>query len=106
MQIIGLEHSFAVVTWGTQGVASAVRPGSDQFIAEAGAKLPFGRLLDPVEIARSVVSLTSPGSGILTGSIGDYDQSIAGRSDSGPQPNGRVPDPDVSEKTQRLRGNK
>ena len=74
-------------------MASVIGPGSDRFLAEAGAKLPFGRLLDPVEIARAAVFLLSPDSGIMTGSIVDNDQSVLGCSDSGPQPSGRVPDP-------------
>ena len=76
-------------------MASVIGPGSDRFLAEAGAKLPFGRLLDPVEIARAAVFLATPESGIMTGSVVDYDQSVVGCSDSGPQPNGRLPDPDV-----------
>ncbi|MER9856388.1 MULTISPECIES: SDR family oxidoreductase [unclassified Mesorhizobium] len=73
-------------------MASVIGPGSEKFLAEAGTKLPFGRLLDPVEIARAAVFLVSPESGIMTGSLVDYDQSILGCSDSGPQPAARVPD--------------
>lgn len=73
-------------------MASVIGPGSDRFLAEAGAKLPFGRLLDPAEIARAAVFLVSPDSGIMTGSLVDYDQSVLGCSDSGPQPAARVPD--------------
>lgn len=73
-------------------MASVIGSGSDKFLAEAGAKLPFGRLLDPAEIARAAVFLVSPESGIMTGSLVDYDQSILGCSDSGPQPAATVPD--------------
>jgi NAD(P)-dependent dehydrogenase (short-subunit alcohol dehydrogenase family) len=74
-------------------MASVIGPNSDEFLANAATKLPFGRLLDPVEIARAAVFLVSPDSGIMTGSIVDFDQTILGCSDSGPQPAARVPDP-------------
>lgn len=73
-------------------MASWIGSASEKILAEAGAKLPFGRLLDPAEIARAAVFLVSPDSGIMTGSVVDYDQSILGCSDSGPQPAARVPD--------------
>ena len=74
-------------------MAKVIGPGSDAFLEEAGAKLPFGRLLDPAEIARAIAFLVSGESGIMTGSVVDFDQSILGCSDSGPQPGGRVIDP-------------
>jgi glucose 1-dehydrogenase len=44
---------------------------SDEFIKKAGAKLPWGRLAQPEEIARGVVFLCDPASDYLTGtSIG------------------------------------
>jgi len=49
--------------------------------AEAG--MPFGRLLKPEEVARAVAFLASEESGMMTGSIVDFDQSVQG---AGPQP--------------------
>ena len=49
--------------------------------AEAG--MPFGRLLKPEEVARVVAFLASEESGMMTGSIVDFDQSVQG---AGPQP--------------------
>lgn len=53
--------------------------------AEAGQ--PFGRLLKPDEVARAIAFLASDESGLMTGSVVDFDQSVAG---AGPQP---VPPP-------------
>jgi NAD(P)-dependent dehydrogenase (short-subunit alcohol dehydrogenase family) len=47
------------------------------------AAQPFGRLLKPDEVARAVAFLASDESGMMTGSIVDFDQSVMG---GGPQP--------------------
>ena len=52
--------------------------------AEAG--LPFGRMLKTDEVARAVGYLASDESGMMTGSIVDFDQSILGCYESPPQP--------------------
>ena len=54
--------------------------------AEAGKALPWGRLIDPAEVARAVAFLCSQESGLMTGSVIEYDQSIWGGYDSGPAP--------------------
>jgi NAD(P)-dependent dehydrogenase (short-subunit alcohol dehydrogenase family) len=56
---------------------------------EAEANQPFGRLLKPEEVARAVAFLASDESGMMTGSIVDFDQSVIG---GGPQP---IPPVDV-----------
>ncbi|MFN0191146.1 MAG: SDR family oxidoreductase [Aestuariivirga sp.] len=48
--------------------------------AEAGR--PFGRLLKPEEIARACAYLSSEESGLMTGSIIDFDQQVRGAADS------------------------
>lgn len=53
---------------------------------EAEAKLPTGRLLKVDEVARAVTFLASDESGLMTGSIIDFDQSILGCYESAPQP--------------------
>ncbi len=58
--------------------------------AEAGQ--PFGRLLKPAEVARAVAYLASDESGMMTGSIIDFDQQVLGAQDSAPHPTGRLPD--------------
>jgi len=55
----------------------------DEWLAQAEAAMPFGRLLKPEEVARAVAFLASDESGMMTGSIVDFDQSVIG---AGPQP--------------------
>lgn len=49
-----------------------------QFIDRQAAALPFERLLDPVEVARAVTFLASEDSGMMTGSVIQFDQSVWG----------------------------
>ncbi len=61
--------------------------GAD-WLEEAEARQPFGRLIKPHEVAAAVAFLASDDAGVMTGSIVDYDQSIMGagpRSRSRPQ---------------------
>lgn len=59
------------------------------WLEEAAAKQPFGRLLNPMEVARAVAFLSSSESGLMTGSMINFDQSIWGAYDESPAP--RVP---------------
>ena len=52
----------------------------------AEAAQPTGRLLKPAEAARAVAFLASEESGMMTGSIIDFDQSVAGCYEAPPQP--------------------
>ena len=61
--------------------------GGKDWLADAEAAQPFGRLLKPAEVARTIVYLASEESGMLTGCLIDLDQSVIG---AGPQP---VPPP-------------
>jgi NAD(P)-dependent dehydrogenase (short-subunit alcohol dehydrogenase family) len=54
-----------------------------EWLAAAEAAQPFGRLLKPLEVARAVAFLASAESGMMTGSVVDFDQSVMG---GGPQP--------------------
>lgn len=58
----------------------------DGWKEEAEAKLPMGRLLKVDEVARAVAFLASDESGLMTGSIIDFDQSVLGCYESAPQP--------------------
>lgn len=61
--------------------------GADpNWLAEAAGKQPFGRLIDPNEVARAVAFLACDESGLMTGSMVDYDQSVWGAYDASPQP--------------------
>lgn len=59
---------------------------SPNWLAEAAAAQPFGRLIDPQEVARAVAFLSSEESGLMTGSMVNFDQSIWGAYDASPQP--------------------
>ena len=58
----------------------------DDWLEKASAAQPFGRLIDPREVARAVAFLSSDESGLLTGSTINYDQSIWGAYDTAPHP--------------------
>ena len=62
------------------------------WLAKAAAAQPFGRLLEPREVARMVAFLCSDESGMMTGSVVDFDQSVAGAYDDPPQPAARLAD--------------
>ncbi len=60
---------------------------SDDWLEKAEREQPFGRLLKPTEVARSVAFLLSDESGMMTGAIIDFDQGVIGCGDTGtPQP--------------------
>jgi NAD(P)-dependent dehydrogenase (short-subunit alcohol dehydrogenase family) len=59
---------------------------SDDWLAQAGAAQPFGRLIEPEEAARAVAFLASGESGLMTGSMVNYDQSVWGAFDDAPHP--------------------
>ncbi|MEM8728544.1 MAG: SDR family oxidoreductase [Pseudomonadota bacterium] len=52
--------------------------GDPDWEAKARADLPFGRLIDPKEVARAILFLASEDAGIMTGSVIQYDQSVWG----------------------------
>ena len=59
---------------------------SDDWLVEANAAQPFGRLIDPAEAARAVAFLASAESGLMTGSMVNFDQSVWGGFDAPPHP--------------------
>ncbi|MBO9433755.1 SDR family oxidoreductase [Ruegeria sp. R13_0] len=52
--------------------------GDPNWEEKARANLPFGRLLDPDEVARAVLWMASDDSGMMTGAVVHYDQSVWG----------------------------
>lgn len=52
--------------------------GDPEWLRKAEARQPFGRLLKPDEVARAIAFLASDESGMMTGAIVDFDQSVAG----------------------------
>jgi NAD(P)-dependent dehydrogenase (short-subunit alcohol dehydrogenase family) len=63
--------------------------GDPDWEKKAVAGLPFGRLLDPKEVARAVLWMSSEDSGMLTGAVIHFDQSVWGGYD------GQAPAPSV-----------
>jgi NAD(P)-dependent dehydrogenase (short-subunit alcohol dehydrogenase family) len=53
----------------------------DDWLQEAEAGRPFGRLLKPEEVARGICYLASGESGMMTGASIDLDQTIPGVGD-------------------------
>jgi NAD(P)-dependent dehydrogenase (short-subunit alcohol dehydrogenase family) len=56
------------------------------WLEQAAAAQPNGRLVDPLEVARAVAFLCSAESGLMTGSVIEYDQSVWGGFDGAPHP--------------------
>jgi NAD(P)-dependent dehydrogenase (short-subunit alcohol dehydrogenase family) len=68
-------------------IQRAEHPASADWRAAAGASLPFGRLILPDEAARAIAWLASEESGLMTGALIDFDQSVPGAGDvSRPEP--------------------
>lgn len=60
--------------------------GDPDFIDRAAAKQPFGRLLDPAEVARAVLWMSSEDAGMMTGAVIHFDQSVWGGYEATPTP--------------------
>ncbi|SPH24726.1 Sorbitol dehydrogenase [Defluviimonas aquaemixtae] len=67
----------------------AKESGDPEFIDRQAASMPFGRLLEPDEVAKAVTFLASGDSGMMTGSVIQFDQSVWGAYD------GQAPTPSV-----------
>jgi NAD(P)-dependent dehydrogenase (short-subunit alcohol dehydrogenase family) len=65
-------------TEGEDVVQRRFHGAQDGWLSEAGRELPAGRLGDPDEIADMIVYLLSDGSGVVTGSVIDWDQTVIG----------------------------
>jgi NAD(P)-dependent dehydrogenase (short-subunit alcohol dehydrogenase family) len=50
----------------------------DDWLAKAEAAQPMGQLVKPAQLARLITYMLSPQAGVMTGSLVDYDQNIAG----------------------------
>ncbi len=65
-------------TPGEDAIQKRFHGASDDWLAKAEAAQPFGRLVKPSEAAGVVAFLLSDRSGLMTGSIIDFDQSVVG----------------------------
>jgi NAD(P)-dependent dehydrogenase (short-subunit alcohol dehydrogenase family) len=70
-------------TPGEATVQKTYHDAPDDWVAEAEAKLPAGRLLKPQEVARAIAFLAGRESGMMTGSLVDFDQQVLGAQESG-----------------------
>jgi NAD(P)-dependent dehydrogenase (short-subunit alcohol dehydrogenase family) len=68
-------------TEGEDAIQRAAHGASDGWAEEAGSRLPSGRLGEPAQIADMVVFLLSDASGVVTGSVIDWDQIVIGAVD-------------------------
>ena len=71
-------------TDGEDRIQKRYHGATDDWALRAGQELPVGRLIDPAEVAKAVAFLVSDDSGIMTGSIINFDQSVWGASDGAP----------------------
>lgn len=72
---------------GEDRIMKTYHGAQDNWLDEAARQLPFGRLIDPAEVARAVAFLSSDESGLMTGSMVEYDQSVWGGYEESPRPN-------------------
>lgn len=75
-----------MATPGEDRVMRTFHGAQDGWLDKAARDQPFGRLVDPREVARAVAYLASAESGLMTGSNIDFDQSVDGAYDSAPRP--------------------
>jgi NAD(P)-dependent dehydrogenase (short-subunit alcohol dehydrogenase family) len=68
-------------TPGEHGIQKRAHDASPDWLRQAEAGMPFGRLLKPEEVARAVAFLASGESGLMTGSLVDFDQAVLGAGD-------------------------
>jgi NAD(P)-dependent dehydrogenase (short-subunit alcohol dehydrogenase family) len=71
-------------TPGEHAIQKRAHDAPADWIRDAEAGRPFGRLLKPDEVARAAAFLLSAESGLMTGSLVDFDQSVHGCWDSPP----------------------
>jgi NAD(P)-dependent dehydrogenase (short-subunit alcohol dehydrogenase family) len=65
-------------------VQTRVHDRPENWLEEVSKNQPFGRLIQPDEVARALAFLTSAESGLLTGAVIDFDQTIIGTLDDNP----------------------
>jgi NAD(P)-dependent dehydrogenase (short-subunit alcohol dehydrogenase family) len=70
-----------MATPGEDRIMKTYHGAEDGWLEAAVKTRPFGRLIDPREVARACAFLASDESGLMTGSIIDFDQTVVGVSD-------------------------
>jgi NAD(P)-dependent dehydrogenase (short-subunit alcohol dehydrogenase family) len=77
IRVNGLDIGWTA-TEGEDLVQRTFHDAGDDWREEAGRTLPMGRLGDPADVAAMVVLLLSERSGVVTGSVLDWDQNVFG----------------------------
>ncbi len=65
-------------------VQTKVHGLGEDWLARVSANQPFGRLLSPEDVAKALLFLASDESGLMTGAIVDFDQTVIGTVDDNP----------------------
>jgi hypothetical protein len=73
-------------TPGEDRIMKTYHDADPNWLKNAEAGRPFGRLLKPTEVARAVAYLSSEESGLMTGSIIDFDQQVLGAANATAEP--------------------
>ena len=73
-------------TPGEDRIMKTYHAADADWLKKAEAGRPWGRLLKPEEVARCAAYLSSEESGLMSGSISDFDQQVLGAGDSSADP--------------------
>ena len=65
-------------TPGEDAIQRKYHGAGDDWLEKAEAAQPFGSLVKPAHVARLAAFMLGPASGVMTGSIVDFDQNVAG----------------------------
>lgn len=71
-----------MATPGEDAIQKRYHGGDPAWLAKGAAGRPFGRLLQPEEVARAIAFLSCDESGMMTGSLVDFDQTVNGAYDN------------------------
>jgi NAD(P)-dependent dehydrogenase (short-subunit alcohol dehydrogenase family) len=75
-------------TPGEDRIMKTYHAAEDGWLKKAEAGRPWGRLLKPDEVARAAAYLSTEESGLMSGSIIDFDQQVLGAAEAIPEPPG------------------
>ena len=86
----GIRVNALAIGWmdtpGEDMIQRAYHAGGDDWLQKAEQEQPFGRLLKPREVARAIAFLACDESGMMTGTVVDFDQSVRGAGSVGKPP--------------------
>ncbi len=77
IRVNGLMLGWADTPW-EHNIQETYHTQDPDWLGKAEADLPFGRLIKPDEAARAIAWMASSESGMMTGSLIDFDQSVLG----------------------------